>query len=73
MKQRALVKAKQEAKALLRDNQNEPPTARSLDVSLDNADNIIEGAVLCWRVVREADCVLSLRLESAYEFSWARR
>jgi hypothetical protein len=34
---------KERAKALLRKNKNELPAARTLYVSLDNADNIIEG------------------------------
>jgi hypothetical protein len=34
---------KETAKALLRKNQNEPSAARTLYVSLDRADNVIEG------------------------------
>jgi hypothetical protein len=34
---------KETAKALLRKNQNEPSAARALYVSLDRADNVIEG------------------------------
>ncbi len=34
---------KERAKALLRKNQNELPAARTLYVSLDRADNVIEG------------------------------
>ena len=41
--QRALVKMKEAATALISKNQNELPTARTLYVSLDRADNIIEG------------------------------
>jgi len=42
-KQRALVKMKETAKALLSKNKNELPAARTLYVSLDRADNVIEG------------------------------
>ena len=41
--QRALVRMKEEAKALLSKNQNELSAARTLEVSLDRADNVIEG------------------------------
>ena len=41
--QRALVEMKETAKALLRKNKNELPAARTLYVSLDRADNVIEG------------------------------
>src|SRR5579864_9136298 len=41
--QRALVKMKETAKALLSKNKNELPAARTLYVSLDRADNVIEG------------------------------
>src|SRR5579871_3350400 len=41
--QRALVMRKETAKALLRKNKNELPPARTLYVSLDRADNVIEG------------------------------
>jgi hypothetical protein len=34
---------KETAKAQLSKNQNEPSAARALYVSLDNADNVIEG------------------------------
>jgi len=34
---------KERRKALLRKNKNELPAARKLYVSLDNADNVIEG------------------------------
>ena len=34
---------KESAKALLSKNQNELPAARTLEVSLDRADNVIEG------------------------------
>jgi hypothetical protein len=34
---------KETAKALLRKNKNELPAARALEVSLDRADNVIEG------------------------------
>ena len=34
---------KEEAKALLSKNQNELSAARTLEVSLDRADNVIEG------------------------------
>jgi hypothetical protein len=34
---------KERAKALLSKNQNEPSAARALYVSLDRADNVIEG------------------------------
>ena len=42
-KQRALVEMKETAKALVRTNENELIAARKLDVSLDRADNVIEG------------------------------
>jgi len=42
--QRALVKMKETAKALLSKNKNELSAARALYVSLDRADNVIEGA-----------------------------
>jgi hypothetical protein len=42
-KQRALVKMKETAKALARNNKNELPAARTLEVSLDRADNVIDG------------------------------
>jgi hypothetical protein len=41
--QRALVKMQERAKALLSKNKNELPAARKLYVSLDRADNVIEG------------------------------
>ena len=41
--QRALVEMKETAKALLSKNKNELPAARTLYVSLDRADNVIEG------------------------------
>ena len=34
---------REKAKALLRKNQNELPAVRNLEVSLDRADNVIEG------------------------------
>ena len=34
---------KERAKTLLSKNQNEPSAARELEVSLDRADNVIEG------------------------------
>ena len=34
---------KEKAKALVGSNKNEPPAARKLEVSLDRADNVIEG------------------------------
>ena len=42
-KQRALVKMKETAKALLSKNKNELSATRTLYVSLDTADNVIEG------------------------------
>src|SRR6266436_4704168 len=42
-KQRALVKMKERAKALLSKNKTELSVARTLYVSLDRADNVIEG------------------------------
>ena len=44
--QRALVMMKEKAKALLGENQNELSAARTLYVSLDRADNVIEGGRL---------------------------
>src|ERR1700693_987273 len=41
--QRALVRMKERTKALLSKNQNELSAARELYVSLDRADNVIEG------------------------------
>src|ERR1019366_5399143 len=41
--QRALVRMKETAKALLSKNKNELSAARTLYVSLDRADNVIEG------------------------------
>ena len=41
--QRALVRMKERAKARISKNQNEPSAARELEVSLDRADNVIEG------------------------------
>jgi hypothetical protein len=38
-----LVKMKETAKALLSKNKNEQSAARTVDVSLDRADNVIEG------------------------------
>jgi hypothetical protein len=38
---------KETAKALLSKNKNEPSAARALYVSLDNADNVIEGGPGC--------------------------
>src|ERR1700680_4927099 len=43
--QRALVRMKETAKALLSKNKNELSAARTLYVSLDNADNVIEGGL----------------------------
>ena len=37
---------KRKAKALVSENKNEPPAARTLEVSLDRADNVIEGGPL---------------------------
>ena len=42
-KQRALVEMKETAKALVSKNQNELLAARTIEVSLDRADNVIEG------------------------------
>ena len=42
-KQRALVEMQETAKALVSENKNELPAARTLEVSLDRADNVIEG------------------------------
>ena len=42
-KQRALVEMKESAMALVRNNQNELLAARTLYVSLDRTDNVIEG------------------------------
>ena len=42
-KQRALVEMKETAKALVRNDKNELSAARTLYVSLDRADNVIEG------------------------------
>jgi hypothetical protein len=42
---------KETAKALLRKNKNELPAARTLYVSLDNADNVIEGCRTLWVLV----------------------
>ena len=42
-KQRALVKMQETAKALVSKNQNELRAARTLEVSLDRADKVIEG------------------------------
>ena len=41
--QRALVKMKERTKALISKNKNELPAAHALYVSLDRADNVIEG------------------------------
>jgi hypothetical protein len=38
-----LVRMKEKAKALVSKNKNELSAARALYVSLDNADNVIEG------------------------------
>src|SRR5450759_3253077 len=44
--QRALVRMKKErAKTLISKNKNEPSAARALYVSLDRADNVIEGSI----------------------------
>ena len=53
--QRALVKMRETAKALISKDKNELPAAHTLYVSLDKADNVIEGgpafeAVLIFRV-----------------------
>jgi hypothetical protein len=42
-KQRALVEMQETAKALVRNNKKELPAARTLEVSLDRADNVIDG------------------------------
>jgi hypothetical protein len=42
-KQRALVEMKETAKAQVSKNKNELLAARKLEVSLDRADNVIEG------------------------------
>ena len=52
-KQRALVKMQETAKALVSKNQNELRAARTLEVSLDRADNVIEGGP----PMRERQCV----------------
>ena len=45
---------KETAKALVSENQNELPAVRKLEVSLDRADNVIEGgrAFLLLRIFR---------------------
>jgi hypothetical protein len=42
-KQRALVEMQEKAKGLVRNNKNELSPARTLEVSLDRAGNVIEG------------------------------
>src|ERR1700692_485772 len=61
--QRALVRMKERAKALLSRNQTELSAARTLYLALDNADHIIEGGppFRVQRVQPTAPVVLSAR------------
>ena len=61
--QRALVKMKERAKALLSKNKNELPAAHTLYVSLDRADNVIEGGLpSCGRPASRSEGDLLVRL-----------
>jgi hypothetical protein len=57
---------KETAKALLSKNKNELPAARTLYVSLDRADNVIEGGA-------RLATVLTFRAAASSRFSKGRR
>jgi hypothetical protein len=60
---------KGKAKALISKNQNELPAARTLEVSLDRADNVIEGGqpFRIFHMTNEHDWIIPLQYVNAEE------